>query len=90
MLGFDVDEKFTLWAATTPEDTRRETTQARLGVHTSSYHGPTHFQLPWPYTFPVTMALHTSSYHGPTCVEAWLLFIMEQSVSNDKEVLPHE
>lgn len=65
MLGFDVDEKFTLWAATTPEDTRRETTQARLGVH-------------------------TSSYHGPTCVEAWLLFTMEQSVSNDKEVLPHE
>ena len=42
------------------------------------------------YTLPVTMALHTSSYHGPTCVEAWLLFTMEQSVSNDKEVLPHE
>ena len=47
------------------EDTRRETTQARLGVH-------------------------TSSYHGPTCVEAWLLFTMEQSVSNNKEVLAHE
>ena len=50
----------------------------------------THFQLPWPYTFPVTMALHISSYHGPTCVETWLLFTMEQSVSNNKEVLPHE
>lgn len=54
------------------EDTRRETTQARLGVHTSSYHGPT--QLLWPYMR----------------VEAWLLFTMEQSVSNNKEVLPHE
>ena len=26
----------------------------------------THFQLPLPYTLPVTMALHISSYHGPT------------------------
>ena len=40
------------------------------------------------YTLPVTMALH--SYHRPTCVEAWLLFTMEQSVSNNKEVLAHE
>ena len=41
------------------EDTRRETTQARLGVHTSSYHGPT--QLLWPYMRRSLVTVHNGT-----------------------------